>query len=221
MDVTLRISWRSSLVAPAVILATLTGAATAVSHEPRDDTKQSSGGAAEAASHGTSHHDHMMGAGMTGGAIAVMPGTRNMMMPDMNSERGRKLFVTKGCVACHAVNGVGGHDATALDAHSMPGMMNPFDFAAKMWRMAPAMIYAQEEGLGEQILFTGAELADIVAFVHDDEEQHNFSEADLTSESRRMMNHSHGPAGGGADAHGEEIGHKHGAGTGHDATHTH
>jgi hypothetical protein len=35
--------------------------------------------------------------------------------------------------------------------------------------MAPAMIYAQEEALGEQILFTGDEFADIIAFVHHDE----------------------------------------------------
>ena len=34
-----------------------------------------------------------------------------MIIPMMNPERGKKLFVDKGCVACHAVNGVGGHDA--------------------------------------------------------------------------------------------------------------
>ena len=42
----------------------------------------------------------------------------------------------------NAINGVGGHDAPAMDAHSLSGLMNPFDFAAKMWNHAPAMIAA-------------------------------------------------------------------------------
>ena len=148
--------------------------------------------------------------GQATGHMMPMPGAQNMSMPRMDATRGRKLFVAKGCVACHAINGVGGHDATALDAHTMTPMMNPFEFAAKMWRMAPAMIYAQEEALGEQILFTGDELADIIAFVHDDGEQHNFTEADISPEAAKMMNHSHGGAGGGPTSHGEEIGHHHG-----------
>jgi len=47
------------------------------------------------------------------------PDMPNMRMPSMNPMRGRRLFVDKGCVACHAINGVGGHDATNLDAHTM------------------------------------------------------------------------------------------------------
>ena len=137
------------------------------------------------------------------------PDMPNMRMPSMNPTRGRRLFVSKGCIACHAINGVGGHDATNLDAHTMQPMMNPFEFAAKMWRMAPAMIYAQEEALGEQILFTGDELADIIAFVHNDEAQHDFGETDLTPEARTMMHHEHGAPGGGPEAHGEELGHTH------------
>ena len=136
--------------------------------------------------------------------------TAPMRMPEMDPMRGRKLFLTKGCVACHSINGVGGHDATPLDAHTMAPAMNPFDFAAKMWQMAPAMIYAQEEALGEQILFTGDELADIIAFVHDNEVQHTLSDADISPEVRKLMNHSHGEPGGGAAAHGSELGHDHG-----------
>ncbi len=143
------------------------------------------------------------------------PDMPNMRMPSMNPLRGRKLFVDKGCVACHAINGVGGHDATNLDAHTMQPMMNPFEFAAKMWAMAPAMIYAQEEALGGQILFTGDELADIVAFVHNDEAQHDFGEIDLTPEARKMMRHEHGAQGGGPEAHAEELGHGHMEGEGH------
>jgi cytochrome c len=143
------------------------------------------------------------------------PEMANMRMPSMNPQRGRKLFVNKGCVACHAINGIGGHDATNLDAHTMRPMMNPFEFSAKMWAMAPAMIYAQEEALGEQILFTGDELADIVAFVHNDEAQHDFSEADLTPQARKMMHHQHGAPKPGPEAHAEELGHDHMAGQGH------
>lgn len=127
-----------------------------------------------------------------------------MRMPEMDAARGMILFAEKGCVACHAVNGVGGHDAATLDAHSMEPMMNPFEFAAKMWRMAPYMIEAQEEAFGEQILFTGDELADIIAFVHDDAQQHKFNESMLSARVRKMMNHGHG----GAAEHAEEIGHK-------------
>jgi hypothetical protein len=97
----------------------------------------------------------------------------------------------------------------------MQPMMNPFEFSAKMWAMAPAMIYAQEEALGEQILFTGDELADIVAFVHNDEAQHSFGEGDLTAQARKMMDHEHGTPGGGVEAHAEELGHGHAEGEGH------
>ncbi len=130
-----------------------------------------------------------------------------LVMPLMNPDWGKKLFVSKGCVACHAINGIGGHDAPAMDAHSLSGLMNPFDFAAKMWNHAPAMIAAQESAFGEQLYFTGEELADIIAFIHDDEAQHSFSEKDMTAKAHEMMQHEHGgkPA---PEKHAPEIGHK-------------
>ncbi len=133
-----------------------------------------------------------------------------LVMPIMNPEWGKKLFVDKGCIACHAINGVGGHDAPPMDDHVKREYMNPFEFAARMWNHAPGMIAAQEGAFGEQIFFTGEELANITAFVHDDEAQHSFSESDLTAKSRKMMQHEHGgqPA---PTAHAEEIGHKHAA----------
>lgn len=133
------------------------------------------------------------------------PAGVRLAMPMMNAERGMYLFASKGCVSCHAVNGVGGHDATSLDAHTMNLVMNPFEFVAKMWRMAPAMIAAQEEVLGHQILFTGEEIADIIAFVHDDAHQHEFTEAMIPHDMRKMMHHVHGPK----PAHQEELGHGH------------
>jgi cytochrome c len=123
----------------------------------------------------------------TMGQPMMSPG---MIMPSMNAANGRKLFAAKGCVVCHAVNGIGGQDAPALDASTMPGMTNPFDFVANMWRGAPAMIDMQREELGEQIEFTGQELADIIAFLHHEQEQKKFSDADIPANIKAVMTHA-------------------------------
>jgi cytochrome c len=121
-----------------------------------------------------------MGEGMMG---------QGLEMPAMDPARGRQLFASKGCVVCHSVNGVGGEDAPPLDASTMESRMNPFEFAAKMWRGAEAMIYLQREELGEQIELTGQELADIVAFTHHAEEQRKFSESDVPPRIRKLIGH--------------------------------
>jgi mono/diheme cytochrome c family protein len=155
--------------------------------------------------------DMMRGKGMH------LPG--RLSMPEMDPVRGMGLFVSKGCVACHSVNGVGGHDAPELDAHTMTMMMNPFEFAAKLWNSAVTMATLQEEAFGEQIRLTGDELADIVAFVHNDEAQHTFSERNLTPRARKMMNHSHG-GGDRQEGHADDgTGHGHPNGQGHKKMH--
>lgn len=121
-----------------------------------------------------------------------------LMMPTMNAARGRELFASKGCVVCHSINGVGGEDALMLDAEFMDDVMNPFEFAARMWRGAGAMVALQEDELGGQIDLTGEQLADIIAFVHDAEEQRKFSMADVPHEIEEMMHHE------GEDDHHEE-----------------
>jgi len=69
------------------------------------------------------------------------------------------------------------------------------------------MIAAQEGAFGEQLYFTGKELADIIAFIHDDGAQHTFTEKSLTAKARKMMAHEHGgePA---TEKHAPDIGHK-------------
>ena len=204
-----RITEGKALVALAALAAVLLAAPAAAHGDHKAAAPASSGRQAAA-----SGHDHMAGAagadGMDHGGEVTSRST-HLLMPIMNSRRGRTLFVGKACVTCHAINGVGGHHAPNLDAHTMKPFMNPFDFAAKMWRGAATMIALQEDVMGGQIEFTGEELADIIAFVHDDEEQHLFSEADITPEIRKLMDHKHGPRGG-AQAHGEELGHTDGHG---------
>lgn len=147
---------------------------------------------------GTPHGSTMMqGSTMMGDQGPHQMMSPGLMMPAMNPANGRKLFAAKGCVVCHSVNGVGGTDAPALDASTMQPMMDPFDFTARMWGGAEAMIAMQRDELGQQIQFTGQELADIIAFIHDAEEQKTFSEADIPAEIKKVM-HS------GEEGHGED-----------------
>ena len=108
-------------------------------------------------------------------------------VPPMSSQRGRTLFVNRGCVACHQVNGVGGTIGPSLNAEDMPSPMNAFEFAARMWRGAPAMIELQEDLMGQTIMLTGQELADIVSFAHDAEEQARLTDSQVPDRFRALI----------------------------------
>ncbi|HEX9770388.1 MAG TPA: c-type cytochrome [Kiloniellales bacterium] len=104
-----------------------------------------------------------------------------------DSDRGRDLFTGKGCVVCHAINGVGGKAAPALDADPLEPELDVFEFAARMWRGAPTMIVLQEMELGYQIELTGRELADLARFINDAEAQRSFTENDVPELIRDWM----------------------------------
>ncbi len=141
------------------------------------------------AGHAARPNDHM--SQMMGDHMQGMMGEGMLALPRMDPERGRKVFAEKGCVACHSVNGIGGEDAPPLDATLMSPMMNPFEFAAKMWRGAEAMVILQRDEIGEQIELTGQDLADIIAFVHSHKEQAKFTEADVPERIRELIEHGH------------------------------
>jgi len=128
-----------------------------------------------------------MGGGMGGGMQGRQMMANGLYMPAMDPALGRKLFASKGCVVCHSVNGVGGKDAPTLDASTMQMPMNPFEFAARMWDGAAAMIAMQEDELGGPIHLAGHELASIIAFAHDAAEQAKFSDADIPEQIRDLM----------------------------------
>jgi len=84
---------------------------------------------------------------------------------------GRRLFVEKGCVLCHSINGVGGKAAPALDAADPYVKPDPLDFAARMWRGAPAMVEFQSVELGYVIDLSADEIAHLATFAASREEQ--------------------------------------------------
>ncbi len=103
----------------------------------------------------------------------------SMSIPIPDADRGRTLFVNKGCVVCHAINGVGGQVGPALDASEPAGVFDPVDFAARMWRGAVAMIELQSFEFGYQVELTGQEIADLAAFSENHALQQDFSDADI------------------------------------------
>ncbi len=110
-----------------------------------------------------------------------------LVIPFGDAERGRKLFVGKGCVVCHSINGIGGLAGPALDADPSQPYVNVYDFVARMWRGASTMIVLQEMELGYQIELTGEELAHITRFVFDAQAQKSFSQDDIPELIRDWM----------------------------------
>jgi cytochrome c len=115
------------------------------------------------------------------------PASPGMVLPKMDSRRGRELFASKGCVACHAINGAGGADAAPLDAATMDPAMNPFEFFARMWLGMKPMIAMQEERMGQQMDLTAQDLGDIVAFIHDPAMQKTFSATEIPDKIEDLM----------------------------------
>lgn len=101
--------------------------------------------------------------------------------------RGRYLFVSKGCVVCHSLNGVGGSVGPPLDPDPYQTYVDPLEFVAGMWRGATAMIVLQEMELGYQIDLSGDDIAHIAGFLHNWDEVQRFNEEDVPEFVRRWM----------------------------------
>ncbi len=109
-----------------------------------------------------------------------------LAIPVIDTVKGRDLFVSRGCVLCHSVNGVGGLAAPPLDAQDS-AEIDLMTFVARMWRGAPAMIELQNLELGYFVDLTAQEIADLGGFVMDKQAQEDFSEAYVPEPMRLWM----------------------------------
>ena len=137
----------------------------------------------------------MLSAGMLAGLLALSACGRDAVTEEPTGEAavslkptvthdadptlGRTVFVEKGCVICHSVNGVGGKAAPALDAEIGAPAVDPLDFAARMWAGAPAMIELQAIELGYTIFLTADDIANLAAFAADRDAQKSLTAEDL------------------------------------------
>ena len=101
--------------------------------------------------------------------------SKTLVLPLVSIERGRRLFVNKGCVICHSINGIGGQAAAALDAEPGRTSIDILEFVARMLLGASAMLDLQATELGYQIGLIPQEIGDLAAFVYDPEAQAEFS----------------------------------------------
>ena len=77
---------------------------------------------------------------------------------------GEKLFVSKGCVKCHAIAREGnktGHDLGKRDLGN-----TPLDLAARLWNHTPSMILGMERAGMINPALTGQEFTDISAYLY-------------------------------------------------------
>ena len=104
-----------------------------------------------------------------------------------NSARGKQLFVNKGCVVCHSINGAGGDAGPALDIDPWVRKIDVFGFAARMWKGAEEMVALQVMEVGFTIELNGQQLAHLAHFLHDYEAQKTFSDEDIPAIIRKLL----------------------------------
>jgi mono/diheme cytochrome c family protein len=121
------------------------------------------------------------------GSARVAAGPSSIILPMLDPDRGRRLFVAKGCFLCHAVNGAGGIAAPALDAPDNGGPMELMAFVARMWQGAAAMLELQSLELGYQIELSGDEIADLAAFASSPKAQQDFSMEEIPESMRDWL----------------------------------
>ncbi len=98
--------------------------------------------------------------------ILVLPGSsfaQQLFTPTQDPLAGSRVFGAKGCVKCHAVNGVGGTVGPDLGRISQPRSF--YDLAAAMWNHLPQMLEQMRQLGIDRPRLDPREAGDLVAFL--------------------------------------------------------
>ena len=90
--------------------------------------------------------------------------TRRYFLGEGDADAGRKVFFTKQCVMCHAINDWGGHVGPNLGP--IKGNASPILMAHVMWRYGPAMLSQMADRGIRWPHLEGQEMADLIAFLN-------------------------------------------------------
>ena len=95
---------------------------------------------------------------------ATTAGAQPLFSPAQDPLAGSRVFGTKGCSKCHAVNGVGGTVGPDLGRIARPRSF--FDLATAMWNHLPRMTERMRElGIARPTL-DAREAGDLIAFLY-------------------------------------------------------
>jgi len=83
-----------------------------------------------------------------------------------NPNRGRKLFVEKGCIKCHSIRGEGGKIGPDLGKRVDTHLRSMPELAGILWNHEPQMWKKMREKGIQFIKFSQEEMADLVAFLY-------------------------------------------------------
>ena len=102
--------------------------------------------------------------------LSWMPGVVSadeLFTPTEDRVSGARLFQTKGCVHCHAINGAGGTEDPDLGAATRAASF--YELAAAMWNHLPQMatrLWSSPSSANEKPYMTPGEMSDLVAFLY-------------------------------------------------------
>lgn len=83
-----------------------------------------------------------------------------------NPRRGRELFRSKQCIACHAIAGQGGKRGPSLDTRRRDLVGSVASIAGLMWNHSPVMTAEAARAGLPRVTFDGQEMADIIAYLY-------------------------------------------------------
>ncbi len=83
--------------------------------------------------------------------------------PTVNAAAGSRVFGEKGCVKCHAINGIGGTEGP--DLGRAPRLRSFYDLASDMWNHGPEMVERMRELGIEQPRLSPRETGNLIAFL--------------------------------------------------------
>jgi cytochrome c2 len=95
----------------------------------------------------------------TGGTAAA----QQPFVPTLDPTAGARLFQTKGCGRCHAIDGVGARGGP--DLGHVEGQRSLYDLAAAMWNHVPQMSSRIWGSTADAAYVTPDEVSDLMAFL--------------------------------------------------------